>query len=150
MGESMKKGASHTKVKVLFKDYIVHMAIFHGFRMHFSHNFSNWISNLSPNMTYNIAKTLFFFASSLTLYSQIYNFTFNHNYKFKTIIVLKYVWVSKSKRIYVFLFFELSKHMDPFLWNILKLKKNLKWFGKHLIRKNDFWNKKTTCPHVFL
>jgi len=39
--------------------------------------------------------------------------------------------------------------MDPFLWTILKFIKNLKQFGEHLIRKKDFQNKKTTCPHVF-
>jgi hypothetical protein len=30
MGESMKKGASHTKAKVLSKDYIFHVTIFIG------------------------------------------------------------------------------------------------------------------------
>jgi hypothetical protein len=57
----MKKGASHTKVKVFFKDYIFDMAVFHWFIMHFSHSFPNCISNLNPNMTYNITKTFFFF-----------------------------------------------------------------------------------------
>ncbi len=47
-------------------------------------------------------------------YSQIYNFTLNHDYKFKTIIVLKDVQISKSKKVYVFLFFENSEHMDFF------------------------------------
>ncbi len=51
----------------------------------------------------------------------------NHDYNFKTIIVLK----------------QCFEHMDPFLWNMLKFTK------KHLIKKKDFWNKKTTCPHVF-
>jgi hypothetical protein len=83
-------------------------------------------------------------------FSQIYNFALSHDYKFKTKIVLKDVWVSKSKSIYVFLFFECFEHMDPFLWSILKFTKNLKWFGEHLIRKKYFWNKKTTCPHAFL
>jgi len=68
---------------------------------------------------------------------------------FYCVFTLKDVWVSKSKSIYVFLFFECFEHMDPFLWNILKFTKKLKWIGEHLIRKNDFWNKKTTCPHVF-
>jgi hypothetical protein len=54
-------------------------------------------------------------------YSQIYNFTLNHDYKFKTIIMFKDVWVSKFKKVYVFLFFECFEHMDPFLWNILKM-----------------------------
>jgi len=35
MGENVKKGASHAKVKVLSKDYIFHMAIFYWFMMHF-------------------------------------------------------------------------------------------------------------------
>jgi hypothetical protein len=83
-------------------------------------------------------------------YTQIYNFTLNHDYKFKTRIMLEDVWISKSKNVYVFLFFEIFEHMDPFLWNILKFAKKLKQFGEHLINKNDFWNKKTTCPHAFL
>jgi hypothetical protein len=83
-------------------------------------------------------------------YNQIYNFTLDHDYKFKIIIMFKDVWVSKSKSVYVFFFFECFEHMDPFLWNILNFTKKLKWFGIHLIRKNDFWNKKTTCPHDFL
>jgi hypothetical protein len=49
MGESMKKGASHTKVKVLSKDYISRVAIVYWFTLHFSHNFLNRISNLRPN-----------------------------------------------------------------------------------------------------
>jgi hypothetical protein len=48
--------------------------------------------------------------------------------------------------IYVFLFFECFKHMDPFLWNIL----NLKQFGEQLIKENYFWYKKITCPQLFL
>jgi len=65
----------------------------------------------------------------------IYNFTLTHNYEFKTIIMLKDVWISKSKKVYVFLYFEYFEHMDPFLWNILKFKKKLKQFYEHLIRK---------------
>jgi prolipoprotein diacylglyceryltransferase len=37
-------------------------------------------------------------------YCQIYDFTFDHYYKFKIIIVFKDIWVSKSKSIYVFYF----------------------------------------------
>jgi len=102
-----------------------------------------------PNITYNMKNTQLFFHQTLH-YSQIYDFTLNHDYKFKTIIMLKDVWVSKSKIVYVFLFFKCFEHMDPFLWNILKFTQKLKWFGEHLIRKKDFWNKKNTCPHVFL
>jgi hypothetical protein len=39
-------------------------------------------------MTYNMIKTLFFLHQALH-YSQIYNFTLNHDYKFKTIIMFK-------------------------------------------------------------
>ncbi len=67
-------------------------------------------------------KTQFFFYQPLD-YSQIYNFTLDHDYKFKIIIVFKDVWVWKSKSVYVFLFSECFEHMDPFLWNILKFKK---------------------------
>jgi hypothetical protein len=35
-------------------------------------------------------------------YSQIYNFAFNHDYKFKTRIMLKDIQVLKSKKAYVF------------------------------------------------
>jgi hypothetical protein len=94
-------------------------------------------------------KTQMFLHQTLD-YSQIYNFILDHDYKFKIIIMLKNVWVSKSKIVYVFFFFECFEHMDPFLWNILKFKQKLKWFGEHLIRKKDFRNKKTICPHVFL
>jgi hypothetical protein len=90
-------------------------------------------------MTYNMIKTQLFLHQTLDD-SQIYNFTFDHGYKFKIIIVLKDVWVLKSKSIYLFLFFECLEHMDPFLWNILKFTKKLKWFGEHFIRKKEFWN----------
>jgi hypothetical protein len=39
MGESMKNNNSNAKVKVLFKDYIFHMAIFYWFILLFSHSF---------------------------------------------------------------------------------------------------------------
>jgi len=98
-------------------------------------------------MTYNMIKAQLFLHQALH-YSQIYSFTLNHDYKFTIIILLKDVWVSKLKKVYVFLFFECFEHMDP-LWNILNFIKKLKWFGEQLIRKKDFWNKKTTYPHVF-
>jgi len=59
-GESKKKGANHAKVKVLSKDCIFHMEIFYWFVLHFSWNFKNWISNLRPNMTYNMIKSQIF------------------------------------------------------------------------------------------
>jgi hypothetical protein len=39
--------------------------------------------------------------------------------------VLKDVQVSKSKMVYIFLFFECFEHVDPFLWNILKFTKKI-------------------------
>jgi hypothetical protein len=125
------------------------MVVCYWFILHFSQKHSHKISNLKPNMTYNMIKIQILLHQALD-YSQIYNFTLDHDYKFKIIIVLKDVWVSKFKIVYVFLFFEFFEDMDPFLWNILKFTKKLKWFGEHLMRKKDFWNKKTTCPHVFL
>jgi hypothetical protein len=125
------------------------VAVFYWFILHFSHNFSNIISNLRPNMTHNMMKNQMFLHQALD-YNQIYNFTLDHDYKFKIIIMFKNVWVSKSKSVYVFLFFECFEHMDPILWNTLKFTKKLKWFGEILIRKKNFWNKKTTCPHAFL
>jgi len=100
-------------------------------------------------MTYNVIKTQIFLHQALN-YSQIYNFTLDHDYKFKIIIVLKDAWISKFQSVYLFYFIEFFEQMDPFLWSILKFTKKLKWFGEHLIRKKDFWNKKTTYPHVFL
>jgi hypothetical protein len=41
MGESMKKRTSCTKVKVLSKDYIFHVAVVYWFTLHFSYNFLN-------------------------------------------------------------------------------------------------------------
>jgi hypothetical protein len=140
---------SHTKVKVLFKDCIFHMAISYWFVLHFSHILKNWISNLKPNITYNMIKTEFFLHQTLHS-SQIYNYTLNHDYKFKTIIVLKDIQVLESKKTYVFQFFECFEHMDPFLWNILKFTKKLKWFNEHLIREKYLLHRKHTCPHAFL
>jgi len=65
-------------------------------------------------MTYNMIKTYFFLHQALD-YNQIYNFTLNHYYKFKIIIMFKDVWISKSKSIYVFYFFWMFEDMDPFL-----------------------------------
>ncbi len=97
-------------------------------------------------MTYNIIKIQFLKYQALQ-YNQIYNFTLNHDYKFKIIIVFKDIPILKSKRVYVFLFFECFEHMDPFLWNILKFTKKLNQFGEHLIREKDFWYKNhlSTC-----
>jgi hypothetical protein len=78
-----------------------------------------------------------FFLHQALHYSQIYNFTLNHDYKFKT-IMFKNIQVLKSKMVYVFLFFECFEHMDLFLWNILKFTKKLNQFGEHLIKENDF------------
>jgi hypothetical protein len=41
LGESIKKGASHAKVKVLSKDFIFHVVVFYMFILHFSHDFFN-------------------------------------------------------------------------------------------------------------
>jgi hypothetical protein len=87
-------------------------------------------------MTYDKIKIQFFLHPALH-YSQIYNFTLNHDYKFKT-IMFKNIQVLKSKMVYVFLFFECFEHMDLFLWNILKFTKKLNQFGEHLIKENDF------------
>jgi Zn-dependent protease len=103
-GESMKKGANCAKVKILSKDCIFHMAIFYWFILHFSHSFLNWLSNLRPNMMYNMIKTQMFLYQTL-YYSQIYNFTLNHDYKFKIIIVLKGIWVLKFKKYICISFF---------------------------------------------
>jgi len=82
-------------------------------------------------------------------YNQIYKFILDHDYKFKIIILLKDVWISKSKSVYVFLFFECFEHINPFLWNILKFTKKLKWFGGHLIRKKNFEKKSHMSTFFF-
>jgi hypothetical protein len=56
-------------------------------------------------MTYNMIKTLFFLHQALH-YNQIYKFTLNHDYNFKTIIMFKDIQILKSKKVYVFSFFE--------------------------------------------
>jgi hypothetical protein len=40
-GESMKKGVTHAKVKIVSKEYIFHVAVFYWFILHFLHSFSN-------------------------------------------------------------------------------------------------------------
>jgi hypothetical protein len=55
-------------------------------------------------MTYNMIKTQFVLHQSLH-YNQIYNFTLNHDYKFKTIIVFKDNQVLKFKRLYMYFYF---------------------------------------------
>jgi hypothetical protein len=68
--------------------------------------------------------------------------------RFKTIIVFKDTQVLKSKRVYVFLFFECFEHMDPFLWNILKFTKKWKQFGEHFDKGKGlliFKNHLSTC-----
>jgi IS4 transposase len=64
-------------------------------------------------MTYNMRKTQLFLHQAIR-YSQIYNFILNHGYKFKIIIMFKDILILKSKRVYVFLFYEYFEHMDPF------------------------------------
>ncbi len=102
---------------------------------------------MKPNMTYNMIKTHFVLHQALH-HSCIYNFTLNHNYKLKTIIVLKDVWIPKSKKIYVFFIFECFEHVDPFLWNILKFTKKLKQFYEHLIFKKTL-KQKNPLVHMF-
>jgi len=56
-------------------------------------------------------------------YSQIYNFTLNHDYKFKIIIVLKDIQVLESKKAYVFHFFECFEHHGSLLVECIKVHK---------------------------
>jgi len=70
-------------------------------------------------------KTQFFLHQALH-YNQIYHFILKHDYKFKTIIMLKEIQILEFKKAYVFQFFECFEHMDPFLWNILKFTKKIK------------------------
>jgi hypothetical protein len=63
--------------------------------------------------------------------SQIYNFTLNHDYKFKTIIVLKDIQVLESKKTYIYIsiFWMFWTH-GSLLVEILKFKKNWRTFDK--------------------
>ncbi len=119
-GESMKKEPIMPRLKSFPRTAFFTWQIFIGLYYIFH---IIWISNLKPNMTYIMIKIQFSLHQALH-YSQIYNFTLNHDYKFKTIIVWKDILL-KSKMVYVFLFFEFFEHIDPFLWNILKFTKNL-------------------------
>jgi hypothetical protein len=57
--------------------------------------------------------------------------------------------ISMPIKCYVFIFW-LFWTYGSLLVEYIKVHKKLKWFGEHLIKKKNFWNKKTTCPHVFL
>jgi hypothetical protein len=100
-------------------------------------------------MTYNMIKTQFFLHQTLD-YSQIYNFTLDHGYKFKIIIMFKDVWISKSKSLHVFLFFECLEHMDPFLWKKLKFTKKKEMIWWIFDKEKRLLKQKTTYPHAFL
>jgi hypothetical protein len=79
-------------------------------------------------------------------HSQIYNFTLNHDYKFKTIIVLKDDWISRFKR-YMFFFLEMNwTHGSHFMEYIYILER----FGEHLTRISDFETKIPICSCDFL
>ncbi len=152
------KRANWAKVEVFSKDCIFHMMIFYWFTIHF-HTIFQIEYQIWAQIWHNMIKTQLFLHQALH-YNQIYNFTLKHDYKFKTIIMFKDVWISNFKR-YMFFFFECFEHMDPFLWNILKFtkiemiwwtfdneEKNLKQ-KRHLFAciswvfwtyKNDFWN----------
>jgi hypothetical protein len=98
-------------------------------------------------MTYNMVKTQMFLHQALH-YNQIYNFTLNHDYKFKTIIVFKDIWILKSKRVYVFLFFECFEQMDPFLWNILKFTKKIETIWSTFDKGKWFLVQKKPLVHM--
>jgi hypothetical protein len=51
-------------------------------------------------------------------HSEIYNFTLDHDYKFKIIITCKRTFEHKIQKGICILFFECFEHMDPFLWSI--------------------------------
>jgi hypothetical protein len=55
-------------------------------------------------MIYNMIKIQIFLHQALH-YNQIYNFTLNHDYKFKTIIVFKDIQVLKFKKVYMYFYF---------------------------------------------
>jgi hypothetical protein len=90
-------------------------------------------------MTYNMIKTQMFLHQALD-YSQIYNFTLDHDYKNKIIIMLKDVGISKSKSIYIYIYIwifwtygsilveyiKVHKEIEMILWTFDKEKKLLK------------------------
>jgi len=60
---------------------------------------------------YNMIKTKMFLYHTLH-YSQIHNFILNHDYKFKTRIVLKGIWVLKSKK---YMYFNLLNVLNTWI-----------------------------------
>jgi hypothetical protein len=76
-------------------------------------------------MTYNIIKIQNVLHQTF-YYSQSYNFTLNHDYKFNTIIVFKDIWVLKSKRVYVFLFFLMFWTHGSIFVKYIKVQKKIK------------------------
>jgi hypothetical protein len=96
----------------------------------------------------NMIKTQLFL-HEVSHYIQIYNFTLNRDYKFKTVIMFENVWILNFKRVYIFLVFEYFEHMDPFLWVYQSSKKKFEMILWTFERKKDFWSGKPTYPHVF-
>ncbi len=62
--------------------------------------------------------------------------------------MFKDVWVSKSKSIYVFLFFECFEHMDPFLWSILKFTKKIEMIEWTFDKEKGLLKQKKPCVHI--
>jgi hypothetical protein len=81
--------------------------------------------NIKYEAEYDIymIKTQLFLQQTLH-YSQIYNFILNHDHKFKTIIMLKDVWISKSIKICIFIFWIFGTHGSFFVEYIGVHKKN--------------------------
>jgi hypothetical protein len=56
LGENMKKNWIAPRLKSFPRTTFFHMVVFYWFIMHFSHSFSNSMTNLRPNIIDNIKK----------------------------------------------------------------------------------------------
>jgi hypothetical protein len=96
-------------------------------------------------MTYNIIKTQIILHQALD-YSQIFNFTFDHDYKFKIIIVLKDL--SKSKSIYVIFIFWIFWTYWSLLVEYIKVHKKFEMIWWTIDKETRFFKQKnhmSTC-----
>jgi hypothetical protein len=82
-------------------------------------------------------------------YSKIYNFSLNLDHKFKTIIMLKDIRVSKSKRIYVFFLGMFWTH-GSFLVKYIEVHQKIETIWWTFDKEKGLLKQKTTCSHVFL
>jgi hypothetical protein len=100
-------------------------------------------------MTYNMIKTQNFWHQTL-YYSQIYNFILHHDYKFKIIIVIKGIWVSKSKTIYVIFIFWMFWTYGSLLVEYIKVHKKFEMIWQTFDKEKKLMKQKNHLSTFFL